>query len=98
MATFHISEAEAESNFADLMEKVRAGDEVVIESNAQPVAVVHAPGLPRARLLSESLALAEARIKVRGYELTLDPDFASDMDEIVRNRKPRLPRDMSAWD
>jgi antitoxin (DNA-binding transcriptional repressor) of toxin-antitoxin stability system len=98
MATFHISEAEAESNFSDLMEKVRAGDEVVIESHAEPVAVVRAPGLPRARLLSELLALAEARIKERGYGLTLDPDFASDMDEIVRNRKPREPRDMSAWD
>ena len=98
MATFHVSEAEAEHSFADLMDKIRAGGEVVIESNAQPVAVLRAPGLPRARLLSESLALTEARIKERGYELTPDPDFAADMDEIVRNRKPREPRDMSAWD
>jgi len=98
MATFHISEAEAESNFADLMNKVRAGGEVVIESDAQPVAVLRAPGLPRAHFLSESIALAEARIKERGYELTLDPEFAADMDEIVRNRKLRDPRDMAAWD
>jgi antitoxin (DNA-binding transcriptional repressor) of toxin-antitoxin stability system len=98
MATFHFSEAEAASNFADLMAKVRAGGEVIIESDSQPVAILRAPGLPRARTLSESLALAEARIKERGYELTLDPDFAADMDEIVRNRKAREPRDMSAWD
>lgn len=98
MATFHISEAEAKENFPDLMEKVRAGGEVAIESNSQPVAVLHSPGLPRIRTLSESIALAEARVKERGYELSVDSEFADDMDEIVRNRKLREPRDMSAWD
>jgi len=95
MATFHISEAEAENNFADLMDKVRAGGEIVIESNAQPVAVLRSAEPLRGRLLSESLALAEARIKERGYELILDEDFAADVNERIVNRKPR---DTSAWD
>ena len=39
----HISEAEAASNFADVLARVRAGVEVVIESDKLPVAVIHAP-------------------------------------------------------
>ena len=36
----HISEIEAANNFASLMAKVRAGNEIVIEHNSQPVAVL----------------------------------------------------------
>jgi len=36
----HISEAEAASDFASLMARVRSDAEVVIEDNARPVAVV----------------------------------------------------------
>jgi antitoxin (DNA-binding transcriptional repressor) of toxin-antitoxin stability system len=43
----HISEAEAASDFASLMERVRAGAEVVIEKDARPVAVLHAAGAVR---------------------------------------------------
>jgi len=77
------------------MEKVRAGAEVVIESNDQPVAVLHAPGLPRARKISESIALAEAHTKELGYEPVMDEDFAADVRARIANRKPR---DTSAWD
>src|SRR2546429_9443781 len=35
---FHISEAEAASDFAALMARVRAGAEVIIENGARPVA------------------------------------------------------------
>jgi antitoxin (DNA-binding transcriptional repressor) of toxin-antitoxin stability system len=82
------------SNFPELMARVRAGEEVVIESGSSPVAVISPPKV-EGRLLSESLALAEARTRARGYELEIDPDFAADMGEIIRNRKPR---DTSAWD
>jgi len=34
-------------------------------------------------------ALAEAHAKELGYEPTLDPDFAADLEEIIRSRKPR---------
>ena len=94
MATIHISEEEAASDFAGLMAHVRAGTEVVIESGAAPIALVR-PAAPPRRSISESIAIIEARAKERGYSAVLDPDFASDMEEIIRNRKPR---DTSAWD
>lgn len=52
----HISETEALSNFADVLARVRAGAEVVIESGKLPVAVIHAPIPPR-RTISECIAL-----------------------------------------
>jgi antitoxin (DNA-binding transcriptional repressor) of toxin-antitoxin stability system len=94
MAVIHISEAEAARDFAGLMARVRAGAEIVIESAAQPVAVLRAAMPPR-RSISESIALAEARSKELGYEPVMDEEFAADMEEIIRNRKPR---DTSAWD
>lgn len=39
----HISEAEAASDFAGLLARVRTGAEVVIASGKLPVAVIHAP-------------------------------------------------------
>ena len=94
MATIHISEADAAGDFAGLMARVRAGMEVVIESGTHPVAVLRAAAPPR-RSISECIALAEARSKGLGYEPVMDEEFAADMEEIIRNRKPR---DTSAWD
>ena len=94
MATFRISEADAARDFAGLMARVRAGEEVVIETGACPTAVIR-PAVPPRRSVSESIALAEARSKELGYKPVMDPDFAADLDEIIRNRKPR---NTSAWD
>lgn len=91
----HVSDAEAASDFASLLERVSAGAEVVIERDSRPVAVVRAADPPRGRLLSESIALAEAHAKELGYEPTLDAEFAADLKEIISSRKPR---DLSAWD
>jgi antitoxin (DNA-binding transcriptional repressor) of toxin-antitoxin stability system len=91
----HISDAEAASDFASLLDRVSAGAEVIIERDSRPVAVVRPAEAPRGRLLSESIALAETHAKELGYEPTMDPDFASDLREIVNSRKPR---DLSAWD
>jgi antitoxin (DNA-binding transcriptional repressor) of toxin-antitoxin stability system len=93
----HISEAEAATtNVATLLAHVRAGAEVVIENDARPVAVLRsAESHPPGRLLSESIALAEAHAKELGYEPTLDPDFAADLGEIINSRKPR---NLSTWD
>lgn len=41
----HISDAEAASNFNALLERVRAGEEVVIEQDSRPVAVMR-PAAP----------------------------------------------------
>ena len=88
MAIIHITEAEAASDFAALMARVRAGEEIIIESGSHPVAVIRAVAPPR-RSISESIALAEARSKELGYTPVMDADFASDMEKIIRGRKPR---------
>ena len=95
MATIHISEAEAARDFAALLARVRAGEEIVIEREASPAVVLRVAVEPRGRLLSESLALAKKHAEELGYEPVMDAEFAADLEEIIRYRKPR---DMSAWD
>jgi len=92
----HISEEEAASDFASVLARVRAGAEVVIESEGgrRPVAVIHPPVPPR-RAISECIALAKKHEEETGESPILDPDFAADVEEIIRNRKPWTP---PAWD
>jgi antitoxin (DNA-binding transcriptional repressor) of toxin-antitoxin stability system len=73
MATFHISEADAARDFAGLLDRVRAGTEVVIESDRYPVAVLHTPSPPR-RSIEECISMLPA-----DYTATIDEDFASDV-------------------
>jgi prevent-host-death family protein len=87
----HISEAEAASDFASLIARVRKGAEVVIEHDARPVAVVR-PAEPYVRLLSESLRLAREHRSTA----TLDADFAKDVEAAVESH--REPLDPPAWD
>jgi prevent-host-death family protein len=92
----HVSDAEATSDFASLLDRVREGTEIVIEHNARPVAVVRPAESPRGRLISESIALAKAHAKELGYEPTMDAEFAADLEEIIdSHRKPLNP---PAWD
>jgi hypothetical protein len=58
--------------------------------DAQPVAVIRAAG-PVRRTISECIALAEAHEKETGQAPVLDADFAADVEEIIRNRKPWNP-------
>lgn len=90
----HISEAEAARDFASLLARVRAGAEVIIENNAEPVAVVH-PAEPVPRTISECIALAKAHEEESGKAPILDPDFAEDLEEILNNREPWNP---PAWE
>jgi len=90
-----ISEAEAASDFAALMARVRAGAEVIIERDAKPIAVVRPAEALRGRPISECIALAEAHARELGYEPTMDPDFAADLEEIIKSRKPR---NISTWE
>jgi antitoxin (DNA-binding transcriptional repressor) of toxin-antitoxin stability system len=94
VATIHISAAEAARDFASLLARVSEGAEVLIEDGEKTVAVLRAPN-PSRRSISESIALAEAYSKELGYKPVMDPDFAADVEERIRNRKPR---DRSAWD
>jgi antitoxin (DNA-binding transcriptional repressor) of toxin-antitoxin stability system len=87
----HISEAEAARDFPSLMDSVRAGAEVIIEENAQPIAVIQAAN-PYVRLLSESLRMA----RERGSTATLDGNFGRDLEEVVSSHPE--PLDTSAWE
>lgn len=90
MATFHISEVEAARDFASLLARVRAGGEAVIESDANPVAVLHMPAPPR-RSIEECIALLPA-----DSPATIDDDFAGDVAAaIAAHREPLNP---PAWD
>lgn len=90
----HISEAEAASDFAGVLARVREGVEVVIENDARPVAVVH-PAEPLRRTVSECIALAKAREEETGEAPVLDQDFATDVEAVIQERKPWNPR---TWD
>jgi antitoxin (DNA-binding transcriptional repressor) of toxin-antitoxin stability system len=83
----HVSELEAASELSTLMARVRAGAEVIIESGKRPVATLHAAE-PVRRNISECIALAKAHEEETGRAPALDADFARDVEEIVRHRKP----------
>jgi prevent-host-death family protein len=86
-----VSEAEAANDFPSLLARVRAGAEVVIERDAEPVAVIRSAA-PYVRLLSESLRLAHER----GSHATLDGSFGSDLEAVVSShRQPLAP---PSWD
>jgi antitoxin (DNA-binding transcriptional repressor) of toxin-antitoxin stability system len=92
MAVIHISEADAVRDFAALMARVREGAEVVIESDERAIAVMRPATVGPGRLLSDSIATAEAR----GSTATLDEDFAHDLEEAMNSH--REPLDPPAWD
>jgi len=92
IAVIHISDADAASDLPSLLARVREGAEVIIESDARAIAVVRpAGGEFRLRLLSESIALAKRHAEELGYEPRMDPEFAADLKEIIRNRKSWNP-------
>lgn len=93
MATLHLTEAEVIRDPKSVLDKVQQGIEIVIEKNNRPIAVITAHALRRT--ISECIAIAERREKERGYAVTLDPDFAAEVEEIVHHRQPWNPR---PWD
>jgi hypothetical protein len=89
MAVIHISETEAARDFEGLMERVRARNEVVIEKPSSVPVVLRAASARLGTPISELIEAAAAREKERDYPVYMDADFAADMEEIIRNRKPR---------
>ena len=86
----HISEAEAARDFATVLARVCAGAEIIIERDAQPVAVVHPAG-PVRRSISECIALLP-----EDSTAVIDPDFARDVEAAVESH--REPLNPPAWD
>jgi antitoxin (DNA-binding transcriptional repressor) of toxin-antitoxin stability system len=60
MGTLRITEAELARDIHAVLAKVRTGVEVIVERDHRTVAVIRTPA-PQGSLLSESIALAEAR-------------------------------------
>jgi antitoxin (DNA-binding transcriptional repressor) of toxin-antitoxin stability system len=107
-AIVHISEEEAARDFAAVIRRVRAGDEVVVEDADGPVAVMR-PALENSRAVEEADASAYVEGKTaeeiinslneweaKHGKVSLDPDFVSDMEAIheIYNQ----PLDGSKWD
>jgi len=88
----HISEEEAARNFADVLARVRAGAEVVIDGTDPVVVTVRPSKREPGRLLSESIALAEAH----GSTVTLDGDFGRDLEAVINSH--REPLNPPEWD
>jgi antitoxin (DNA-binding transcriptional repressor) of toxin-antitoxin stability system len=81
MAQVYMTEAEVARDLHEVLAKVQQGVEVVIEQDHRPVAVIRSP-LPKGRLLSECIALAE----VRGSTATQDEGFMKDVEEGIASR------------
>jgi len=89
----HISEAAVtDTDIATLLKRVDEGAEIVIERKSRPPAILRSEHARPGRLLSESIALAEAH----GSTVTLDGDFGRDLEEIVKSHSE--PVNPPAWD
>jgi len=90
MEPLHISEGDLARDVRSILKRVETGAEVIIERDAQPVAVIR-PAEPKRRKISECLALMPV-----DSTATIDPDFAKDVDAaIAAHREPLEP---PTWD
>lgn len=96
MGTTHIPVAEAARDLPRLLDRVRAGEDIIIDDGSPtPVRLAPAPPVSIGRTVSEVIATLETRERELGYPLRMGADFADDLQEIINNRKPR---DTSEWD
>jgi antitoxin (DNA-binding transcriptional repressor) of toxin-antitoxin stability system len=91
MAAIHVSEAEALRTFSSLLERARAGTEIVIEADTSPSVILRASQEPQVRCLSESLRLA----REHKSSATLDGDFAADLCAAIDSHLEPL---QSSWE
>ena len=91
MAMVRITETELARDVHAVLAKVSEGVEVIVEQAHRPVAVIRTPQ-PKGRLLSECIALAEARSSTA----TLDEGFMKDVEEGIENRS--RPWNPPSWE
>jgi hypothetical protein len=90
MELLNVSEGDLARDVRSILKRVETGGEVIVERNAQPMAVIRPAGLVR-RKISECIVLMPA-----DSTATIDPDFAKDADAaIAAHREPLEP---PAWD
>ena len=93
--TVRVTEAELARDVHALLAKVQAGDEIIVELDNRPVAVIKPPVTP-GRKLSDCVALAKAYEEKLGYAPVPDPDFAKDVQAAIDiHREPLNP---PSWD
>jgi hypothetical protein len=90
MGTLRITEAELARDVHAVLATVQMGVEVIVEQDHRTVAVIRTPP-PQGRLLSESIALAEAR----GTTAIPDEGFMGDVEEGLAERSQ--PWNPPAW-
>jgi antitoxin (DNA-binding transcriptional repressor) of toxin-antitoxin stability system len=90
MEPLHISVSDLAKDIRAILQRVETGAEVIIERDAQPVAVLR-PAEPVRRKISECLALLPA-----DSTATIDADFAKDVEAaIAAHQEPLEPPN---WD
>jgi len=90
MAVIRIPEEEAARDFAGVIARVSAGEEVVIERGNAPAVVLRVAD-PHLRRLSDSLRLSEEH----GSTATLDGNFGRDLEAIVNSHSEPL---QNSWE
>ena len=90
LRVLHITEAELVRDVRAMLQRVETGAEIVIERDAQPVAVLRAAVPPR-RKISECIALL-----ADDSSATIDPDFSKDVEAATAAH--REPLEPPAWD
>ena len=86
----HISEADLVRDVRTILQRVQTGAEIVVERDAQPVAVIRAAA-PVRRKISECIAMLPA-----DSTATIDPDFAKDVDAAIAAHREAL--EPPQWD
>ena len=90
MEPLHVTEAEAAKDLKGILERVQGGTEVIIERDAQPLAVIRAAA-PARRKLSECIAMLP-----EDSTATIDPDFANDVQAAIDSHRESL--EPPSWD
>jgi antitoxin (DNA-binding transcriptional repressor) of toxin-antitoxin stability system len=90
MAALHVSESEAIRELPRLLAQVEQGDEVIIERDDAPVAV-----LTKARVATRSFEETVGRLR-ESARVNVDDAFAADVQSAIDAH--REPHDYPAWD
>jgi antitoxin (DNA-binding transcriptional repressor) of toxin-antitoxin stability system len=84
MKPLYISESDLAKDVRSILQRVETGAEVIIERDAQAVAVIR-PAEPVRRRISECIALMPV-----GSTATIDPDFARDVETAIAAHRETL--------
>jgi len=90
MAVLHITEADLIRDAHAILERVRAGAEIIIDEEHRPLAIIKSAAF-QGRSIDECIAL----VQTHGSHTTLDDAFPQDLEEIVASHRESL---RSSWD